>query len=167
MRKYRISLNDRYFTNIVAAILFLLLGIYIIIGLATTSTLEEYTTVEGTYYSYREVSKIWRIRNKKIFISIELPTGEVQEYRIHNISLGAFEDEEFLENVKKGDSIKMVLQKDKIVSIEDHTQSYLKVIDSVSNQENNQIVGYCVGGAFVLGGVVSFLSVFSIKRRRR
>ena len=165
MKKYKITVKQH--GSVALSILCFLLGVYIILGLALPSQPQEFITIEGKYYSHREVSRIWKIRSAKFYIAIELPTGEVQEYRIHNVSLGTFEDEEFLENIRKGDYLKIVVQDANIVSVEDQTQSYLKKIDAMSDQKTNTFWGYCIGATFVLFGIIAFFCNFSIKRRRR
>ena len=153
--------------KVVACILIFAFGLYLIIALlfAKSSPLE-YQTVYGNYHSYRTKTGVAGIStyrtNKYITVKIS-DKGEV-EYRIHSVSLPAFEEKSFLQDVAVGDPIELILQEGEIVSIRTNGKSYMNKADSFEKQQNNTVLGYYVGGGFIVVSLLAFSTLIHVRK---
>ncbi|MBE6666041.1 MAG: hypothetical protein E7603_07480 [Ruminococcaceae bacterium] len=138
---------------------------YLIIALlfAELSPLE-YQTVNGTYHSYREdrVGMHTTLR----YLTVENSDTGQTEYQIQPIAFQAFDKKYFFQEVAVGDPIELTLQEGEIVSIRTNEKSYMNKADSLEKQQNNTVMGYCVGGGFIVISLFAFSSLIMVRRSR-
>ena len=151
--------------KIAVCILSFAFGLYLIIALlfAELSPLE-YQTVNGTYHSYREdrVGMHTTLR----YLTVEISDAGQTGYQIQPIAFPAFDKKYFLQEVAVGDPIELTLQEGKIVSIRTNEKSYMNQADSLEKQQNNTVMGYCVGGGFILISLFTFSTLITVRRSR-
>ena len=156
--------------KVAACILIFAFGLYLIIALlvAKSSPLE-YQTVYGNYHSYRTktgIAGISTYRTNK-YITVEISDKGEVEYRIHSVSLPAFEEKSFLQEVVVGDPIELTLQEGEIVSIRTNGRSYMHKADSLEKQQNNTVLGYYLGGGLIVVSLLAFSTLINVRRGRR
>ena len=168
MRKVRIVLKkparDCWWV-ILACFFCFVLGCFIIFA-AASDPLSDFENVEGTFYSYRATNegKAGRI----IYITIDHPQFGLKEYRIINKHRQAFDETEFLNNVEKGDYLRLIIVEDNLIfEMEDESQYYSTLTDSQKYWNNDNKGGCFLGAIFALVGIIGFFSCFRMKRRRR
>ena len=154
--------------KIAVCILIFAFGLYLIIALlvAKASPLE-YQTVYGNYHSYRTktgIAGISTYRTNK-YITVEISDKGEVEYRIHSVSSPGFEEKSFLQDVAIGDPIELTLQEGEIVSIRTNEKSYMNKADSLEKQQNNTVMGYCVGGGFIVISLFAFSTLITVRSR--
>ena len=153
-----------------ACILIFAFGLYLIIALLIAqSTPLEYQTVYGNYHSYRTktgIAGISTYRTNK-YITVEISDKGEVEYRIHSVSSPGFEEKSFLQDVAIGDPIELTLQDGEIVSIRTNEKLYMNKSDALEKQQNNTVMGYCVGGGFVLISLLAFATLIKVRRGGR
>ena len=152
--------------KIAACILILAFGLCLVIVLfvATLHPLE-YQIVNGTYRSYRE-DRVGMHTTKR-YLTVETSDLGQTEYQIQPIAFPAFDQTYFLQEVAVGDPIELTLQEGEIVSIRTNEKSYMNKSDSLEKQQNNTVMGYCVGGGFVLISLLAFATLIKVRRGGR
>ena len=152
--------------KIAACILIFAFGLYLIIALLIAqSTPLEYQTVKGTYHSYRE-ERVGMHQTKR-YLKVDFSNAGQTEYQIQQIAFRAFDKKYFLQEVAVGDPIELTLQEGEIVSIRTNGKSYMNKTDSLEKQQNNTVMGYCVGGGFVLISLLAFATLIKVRRGGR
>ena len=150
--------------KIAVCILSFAFGLYLIIALlfAELSPLE-YQSVNGTYHSYREdrVGMHTTLRH----LTVEISDAGQTEYQIQPIAFRAFDKKNFLQEVAVGDPIELTLQEGEIVSIRTNEKSYMNKADSLEKQQNNTVMGYCVGGGFIVISLFAFSTLITVRSR--
>ena len=141
-------------------------GLYLVMALlfAQSSPLE-YQTVNGTYHSYRE-ERIGMHTTYR-YLTLEIPDAGQTEYQIQQIAFRAFDKKYFLQEVAVGDPIELTLQEGEIVSIRTNGRSYMHKADSLEKQQNNTVLGYYLGGGFIVVSLLAFSTLINIRRGRR
>lgn len=141
-------------------------GLYLVIALlfAQSSPLE-YQTVNGTYHSYREERIGMHTTHR--YLTLEIPDVGKTEYQIQQIAFRAFDKKYFLQEVAVGDPIELTLQEGEIVSIRTNGRSYMHKADSLEKQQNNTVLGYYLGGGFIVVSLLAFSTLINIRRGRR
>ena len=151
--------------KIVVCILSFAFGLYLVIALliANLSPLE-YQTVNAKYHSYREdrVGMHTTLR----YLTVEISDAGQTEYQIQPITFRSFDKKYFLQEVAVGDPIELTLQEGEIISIRTNERSYMNKSDSLEKQQNNTVMGYCVGGGFIVISLFAFSRLITIKRNR-
>ena len=152
--------------KVAACILIFAFGLYLIIALlvAKSSPLE-YQTVNGTYHSYREERIGMHTTHR--YLTLEIPDAGQTEYQIQQIAFRAFDKKYFLQEVAVGDPIELTLQEGEIVSIRTNGRSYMHKADSLEKQQNNTVLGYYLGGGFIVVSLLAFSTLINIRRGRR
>ena len=152
--------------KIAVCILIFAFGLYLTIALlfAELSPLE-YQTVNGTYHSYREDRVGMHTTHRYLTVEI-FETGQM-EYRIQQIAFRSFDKKYFFQEITVGDPIELTLQEGEIVSIRTNEKSYMNKSDSLEKQRNNTVMGYCVGGGFLLISLLAFSTLIKVSRGGR
>ena len=151
--------------KIVVCILSFAFGLYLVIALliANLSPLE-YQTVNAKYHSYREDRVGMHTTHR--CLTVEISDAGQTEYQIQPIAFCAFDKKYFLQEVAVGDPVELVLQEGEIISIRTNERSYMNKSDSLEKQQNNTVMGYCVGGGFIVISLFAFSRLITIKRNR-
>ena len=124
----------------------------------------EYQTVNGTYHSYREERIGMHTTHR--YLTLEIPDAGQTEYQIQPIAFRTFDKKYFLQEVAVGDPIELTLQEGEIISIRTNERSYMNKSDSLEKQQNNTVMGYCVGGGFIVISLFAFSMLITIRRSR-
>ena len=149
-------------------IVIFVLGLYIFVSclvLLTGFGDSEYQTVNGSYISYREDSTAnYSGFNRHIYLTVGFSDNKKTEYEINSVSLSSFEAENFLNEVSKGDSVELIVEKNYyILSIRSNGKSYLKIEDTLNKDRQNMILGCFIGAMYAGLSVICFLTL--IKKR--
>ena len=149
--------------KIAACILILAFGLCLVIVLfvATLHPLE-YQIVNGTYRSYRE-DRVGMHTTKR-YLTVETSDLGQTEYQIQQIAFRAFDKKYFLQDVAVGDPIELILQEGEIVSIRTNGKSYMNKADSLEKQQNNTVLGYYVGGGFIVVSLLAFSTLIHVRK---
>ncbi len=152
--------------KIAVCLLIFAFGVYLVITflVAKLSPLE-YQTVNGKYHSYRE-DRVGMHTTKR-YLTVEISDVGQMEYEIQPIAFRAFDKKYFLQEVAVGDPIELILQEGNIVSIRTNEKSYMNQADSLKKQQNNTVMGYCVGGGFIVISLFAFSTLIMVRGGRR
>ena len=101
------------------------------------------------------------------YLTLEIPDVGQTEYQIQPIAFPAFDQTYFLQEVAVGDPIELTLQEGEIVSIRTNGRSYMHRADSLEKQQNNTVLGYYLGGGFIVVSLLAFSTLINIRRGRR
>ena len=141
-------------------------GLYLVTALLVAKLNPlEYQTVNGTYHSYREERIGMHTTHR--YLTLEIPDAGQTEYQIQQIAFRAFDKKYFLQEVAVGDPIELTLQEGEIVSIYTNGRSYMYKADSLEKQQNNTVLGYYLGGGFIVVSLLAFSTLINIRRGRR
>ncbi len=152
--------------KIAACILIFALGFcLVIVSFVATLHPLEYQIVNGTYHSYRE-DRVGMHTTKR-YLTVETSDLGQTEYQIQQIAFRAFDKKYFLQEVAVGDPIELTLQEGEIVSIRTNGRSYMHKADSLEKQQNNTVLGYYLGGGFIVVSLLAFSMLINVRRGRR
>ena len=161
------KIDKRKIAELVGCFAMLVFGVFIVISLLVSS-LEpvEQQTLNVLYNSHTETrggkysAKIW-------YLYVENNAGNIVEYKLNSVAFGAFDKNNFLNDVNVGDPITIIVEDDSVLSIKSNGQTYLSVEESDVRYESNTIVGFFIGGAIILVSIIGFLTLLVPKRRYR
>ena len=152
--------------KIITCIVMFLFGVGVIVGLIISSfTPMEQQIIEGEYVSYREEHTI-TTHSRRIYLLLKVSDDELKEFDISSIVIVSFDEENFSKNVKKGDLIRLIVDDTTILSIESAGVTYLNLNTSLEKYDNNVVVGYGLGGAFILVSLIAFSTLVKTRRAK-
>ena len=152
--------------KVVAFLLAFLIFLFAIILLVNSDMkpLETYT-LDAVYDSYRIQNKKGRYGSRKFYISVIDSNGQHIEHMIPGVYIWAFDEKEFKENAKAGDSIELTLEDDgPIMAVEVNGHTYMSLEETIKKRDNNTTLGYWVFGLFCIS---SLIGIFWFVRPKR
>ena len=159
------NVSDLRLKAVICAFVFVLGLFFIVLFMIAAGSPLEYQTVNGIYDSYRE-DRVG-MHTTKGFLTVETSDFGQTEYQIQQIAFRAFDKKYFLQEVAVGDSIQLTLQEGEIVSIRTNEKSYMNKADSLTKQRNNSVMGYCIGGGFIVISILAFSTLITVRKGRR